>query len=290
MEVFIDPDSGFCGGVIRAIRLAEEGTNLGVELYCLGEIVHNEAEVNRLLSRGIKFISHEELKDLKNVRVMIRAHGEPPETYELAKQNNLELIDATCKVVQSLQQKIRIASDEMINVDGQIVIFGKKKHPEVIGLVGQSKAKVVVLSNADEIDKIDFKRPIRLFSQTTKNTHEFEKLRSLIQNKIAIQDQKNLDFYDATNTVCRQVSNREQKLILLANEYDVLIFVGGKNSSNARFLFGICEKHNPNSYFVSDEEEIEEDWFMGKDKVGIAGATSTPQWLMEKVAQKIKSL
>ena len=290
MEVFIDPNSGFCGGVVRAIRLAEEGTQVGEELYCLGEIVHNEAEVNRLLNKGLKFISLEELKSLRNARVLIRAHGEPPETYELAKQNNIELIDATCKVVQNLQEKVRLASGEMQKVDGQVVIFGKENHPEVIGLVGQSNAEVIVLSKIDEIDKIDFTKPIRLFSQTTRNVHEFEKLKNLIQKSIKKQGEKIADSYVATNSVCSQVSKREEKLIALAREYDVVVFVGGKNSSNAKFLYGICKKHNPNSYFVSDETELSQDWFKDEKSVGIAGATSTPQWLMEKVALKIKSL
>ncbi len=289
MEVFIDPNSGFCGGVVRAIRMAEKGTQNKNVLYCLGEIVHNEAEVKRLEQKGLKFINTEDFKNLRNERVLIRAHGEPPETYELAKQNNIELIDATCKVVQSLQQQVQKASAEMQKLDGQIIIFGKKDHPEVIGLVGQSEAEVVVLSKIEEVEKIDFTKPIRLFSQTTRNVHEFEQIKDLIEKRIQEIAEMDTGFFVATNSVCNQVSKREEKLINLSNNYDVIVFVGGKNSSNAKFLYGICKKHNPNSYFVSDVTELNEDWFKSKKSVGIAGATSTPQWLMEEVASEIKS-
>lgn len=286
MKVFVDHDSGFCGGVVKAIQLAEK-ENDG-HLYCLGEIVHNQAEIDRLAKNGVKFISLDEFKNLKNARVLIRAHGEPPETYNIAEKNNIEIVDASCKIVLKLQEKVKKAAEDMEAKSGQIVIFGKASHPEVIGLVGQSKAKIIVIDSLDEIDQIDFRKPIRLFSQTTRSLHEYGQIKQMIKSR-AVQNNtsENIDF-KAVDSICRQVSNREGKLAIFAQKHDVIVFVGGKKSSNAKFLFGICKKYNPKAYFVSDSPEIKKDWFEGAETVGICGATSTPQWLMNKVAKEIE--
>ena len=290
MQVFIDPNSGFCGGVIKAIQLAEKEIQGREQLYCLGEIVHNEAEVERLSKKGIVFISHDDLKSIQNAKVLIRAHGEPPETYQLAKKNNIELIDATCKVVQCLQDKVSKAAGEIKKENGQIVIFGKAKHPEVVGLMGHSSIDVIVLENEEDVRKIDFSRPIRLFSQTTMSIHKFEEIKLLIQSKLNESQKNDKSFFEATNSVCMQVSKREEELVLFAKRHDVIVFVGGQNSSNAKFLFEICKVQNAKSYFVINETEIKKAWFDGISSVGISGATSTPQWLMNEVAEKIKTL
>ncbi|PKP34374.1 MAG: 4-hydroxy-3-methylbut-2-enyl diphosphate reductase [Bacteroidetes bacterium HGW-Bacteroidetes-17] len=290
MQVFVDPNSGFCGGVVKAVKTAEKEIAGQDQLYCLGEIVHNQAEVARLTERGIIFISHDDLKSIRNAKVLVRAHGEPPETYQLAKQNNIELIDATCKVVQRLQRKVGKAAEEIKKVNGQIVIFGKTKHPEVLGLMGQSCVEVVILEKEGDIRKIDFTRPIRLFSQTTMSMLKFEEIKLLIQSKLNESQRNDKYFFEATNSVCKQVSKREEKLVFFARSHDVIVFVGGQNSSNAKFLFGICKEHNAKSYFVANETEIQKSWFEGADLVGVSGATSTPQWLMNEVAEKIKTL
>lgn len=290
MQVVVDPHSGFCGGVVKAIRLAERESASDDQLYCLGEIVHNQAEVDRLATKGLKFINQDDLQNFKNVRVLIRAHGEPPETYRLAEQNNIELIDATCSVVKKLQDKVKKASKEIQSKNGQIVIFGKENHPEVISLKGQAGVEVIVIENKEELNKVDFLRPIRFFSQTTKSLKEFEEINGLIQEKMNQINSVEVPNYKAVNSVCRQVSNREEKLILFAKENDVIVFVGGENSSNAKFLYGICKTNNPQSYFVRDENDIDKKWFDIAKSVGVSGATSTPQWLMNKVAAKIKAL
>jgi len=290
MQVFVDPNSGFCGGVVKAVKMAEKEIAGQDQLYCLGEIVHNQAEVTRLSEKGIIFISHDELKSLRNAKVLVRAHGEPPETYQLAKNNNIELIDATCKVVQRLQNKVGKAAEEIKKKNGQIVIFGKAKHPEVVGLMGQSSVNVIIVEGENDIQKIDFTRPIRLFSQTTMSMSKFEEIKLLIQARLNESQKDDKSFFEVTNSVCKQVSKREEKLVLFVGSHDVIVFVGGQNSSNAKFLFGICKEHNARSYFVSNENEIQKAWFKGVVSVGVSGATSTPQWLMNKVAEKIKTM
>lgn len=290
MQVFVDPNSGFCGGVVKAVKTAEKEITGQEKFYCLGEIVHNQAEVARLTESGIIFISHDDLKSIQNAKVLIRAHGEPPETYQLAKQNNIELIDATCKVVQRLQRKVGKAAEEIKKENGQIVIFGKAKHPEVLGLKGQSSAEVIIIEKEEDLRKIDFMRPIRLFSQTTMSMLKFEEIKLLIHSKLNESQRNDKYFFEATNSVCKQVSKREEKLVLFAKNHDVIVFVGGQNSSNAKFLFGICKQHNAKSYFVANETEIQKSWFEGVDLVGVSGATSTPLWLMNEVAEKIKTL
>lgn len=286
MQVVIDPHSGFCGGVVRAIRLAEKESSTKGQLYCLGEIVHNQAEINRLSKNGLKFINHEEFEKLKNARVLIRAHGEAPDTYRLAEKNNIELIDATCQVVKRLQHKIKNAAEEMREFNGQVVVFGKEDHPEVISLKGQAVSDVVIIKNKDELSKIDFSRPVRLFAQTTKSVRALEEIEQLIQKRL---NGKGKNFI-SEKSICKQVSSREEMLILFARDHDVIVFVGGEKSSNAKFLFGICKAQNSNSYFINNEEGVNSDWFKLAKSVGISGATSTPRWLMEKVAEKINAL
>ncbi len=290
MQVVVDPHSGFCGGVVKAIRLAETESAMNSPMYCLGEIVHNQAEVARLKAKGIKFITHDEFKELRNVRVLLRAHGEPPSTYKIAKENGVELIDATCQVVRRLQKKIQAASDEIKNKNGQIVVFGKEDHPEIISLKGQTNEEVIIVENKDQIHKIDFSRSVHFFSQTTKSITEFEEIKGLIQEEMNRKKSEDEPNFKAENTICKQVSNREKELVLFSKRHDVIIFVGGENSSNAKFLFGICKNSNSKSYFVSDETALNTDWFKEAKSVGISGATSTPQWLMGNVANKIKAL
>ena len=282
MIVEIDQKSGFCFGVLNAIGKAEETLNTEGMLYSLGHIVHNELEVKRLQEIGLKTINHDEFFQLKDCKVLIRAHGEPPSTYEYARQNNITLIDATCPVVLKLQQRVKKASESMNELDGQVVIFGHLGHAEVSGLVGQTNDQAIIIDNPEDYQNIDLSRPLVIFSQTTKSVDDFRKLTENIKNhghsnKIEVHD-----------TICRQVSNRVPHLQGFAIKYDLVVFVGGLHSSNARVLFDVCKKQNDRSYFVSSPDELHAEWFSGVNTVGVCGATSTPQWLMEKVAEKIK--
>lgn len=282
MLVEVDQKSGFCFGVLNAIGKAEETLNTDEKLYSLGHIVHNELEVNRLQEMGLITISHDEFFTLKDCKVLIRAHGEPPSTYEYALQNNITLIDATCPVVLKLQQRVKKAAQTMSNENGQVVIFGHKGHAEVNGLMGQTNNKAIIVEHSDDLQKIDPNRPVVLFSQTTKSVDEFKKLSANIQS----QSQKG--EVEAHDTICRQVSNRVIYLQKFAIRYEVIIFVGGQSSSNARVLFNVCKQHNERSYFVTSPDDLQSGWFTGIETVGICGATSTPQWLMDKVAAQIK--
>ncbi|MEM6261106.1 MAG: 4-hydroxy-3-methylbut-2-enyl diphosphate reductase [Bacteroidota bacterium] len=277
MHVEIDQHSGFCFGVVYAIEMAEDYLEENGQLYCLGDIVHNDREVQRLEAKGLKIISHEELRELTDATVLIRAHGEPPETYQIAIENGLELIDASCPVVLKLQNRVRHAHDE----DRQIVILGKRGHAEVNGLVGQTDQEAIVISSEEEVEGLSFEKPISLFSQTTKSTNLLYNIRDRMADHT-----DDLKFND---TICRQVSNREPELKKFAAKHDVIVFVSGKKSSNGRALYGTCKSVNPRSYFVSDAEEIDWAWFAGNERVGICGATSTPMWLMEQVAGVIES-
>ena len=291
MEVSIDKNSGYCFGVEFAIKMAEDEMQDADKLYCLGDIVHNDMEVQRLAKKGLQVISREELQNLRNCKVLIRAHGEPPETYRTAIENNIELIDASCPVVLKLQHRVKGAFDKMEKEEGQIVIYGKKGHAEVIGLTGQTMEKAIVVMEDDDLEQIDFSRPVTLFSQTTKSTKGFYELKEKIETRI--QEAKGtieaVDF-NANDSICRQVSNREPQLQRFAAENDVIVFVSGKKSSNGKALYGVCKKENERSYFVESEQEIDESWFNPGDKVGICGATSTPMWLMEQVRDYIRSL
>ena len=275
IQVEIDNGSGFCFGVTTAIKKAEEELAEGKPMYCLGDIVHNGMEVERLTAMGLITINHEQLKDLHDVKVLLRAHGEPPETYELARRNNIEIIDATCPVVLQLQKRIK--KQFLNNPDAQIVIFGKNGHAEVLGLVGQTKSEAIVIEHFDEVTRLDFSKDIYLYSQTTKSLDEFHRIIEYIQAHI----QKGAIF-KSFDTICRQVANRMPNIARFAAQHDVILFVSGRKSSNGKVLYNECKKINPNSYHIEGAKEIDMNWFKGVQTVGICGATSTPKWLMEE--------
>jgi 4-hydroxy-3-methylbut-2-enyl diphosphate reductase len=271
LQVTIDKDSGFCFGVVYAIDMAEEILQEEGYLYCLGDIVHNDEEVERLKLLGLRIISHEDLQDLRNEKVLIRAHGEAPETYRTALENNITLIDASCPVVLKLQNRIKNSYDN----DEKILIFGKHGHAEVIGLQGQTNNEAVVFMDIAELDTIDLPQKITLYSQTTKSTDKFYQIKDeLIKRGYEL---------NANDTICRQVSNRYEDLEKFVKNFDKIVFVSGKKSSNGKVLFDVCKKHNEQTYFISQVEELELIPFSPNDRVGICGATSTPMWLMEKV-------
>ncbi len=281
MQIEIDHKSGFCFGVVNAVKKAEETLEKSGKLYCLGDIVHNGMEVERLEELGLITIDRETFFTLKNCQVLLRAHGEPPSTYEYAKANNIELIDATCPVVLKLQQRVKKAAQEMNKKNGQIILFGKKGHAEVVSLNGQTDNQAIVIENKDDLSEVDPEKPAYLFSQTTKSLEKFNE----IADELKQNSKQEINIKD---TICRQVANRVPRMKEFANQHDVIVFVGGKKSSNAQFLFEVCLKSNPNSYFISNPEELNPNWFSSEILVGICGATSTPQWLMEKVAGQIK--
>jgi 4-hydroxy-3-methylbut-2-enyl diphosphate reductase len=286
MKVTIDPHSGFCFGVVFAIRMAEEELDKNGSLYCLGDIVHNNVEVERLKAKGLKIISHDDLKNLRDCKVLIRAHGEPPETYQMAIKNNIELVDASCPVVLKLQNRVRKSFEDVEENDGQVVIYGELGHAEVNGLVGQTNGKAIVVKEEADLEQIDFGRPVYFFSQTTKSTDGFRRMKEKIEGRINanLSSAPAEEVFEANDTLCRQVSNREPQLEKFAAEHDIIVFVSGKKSSNGKVLFGVCSRVNPRSYFISDTDELNPDWFIDAESVGICGATSTPMWLMEKVA------
>ena len=275
IQVEIDNGSGFCFGVTTAIKKAEEELAEGKPMYCLGDIVHNGMEVERLTAMGLITINHEQLKDLHDVKVLLRAHGEPPETYELARRNNIEIIDATCPVVLQLQKRIK--KQFLNNPDAQIVIFGKNGHAEVLGLVGQTKSEAIVIEHFDEVIRLDFSKDIYLYSQTTKSLDEFHRIIEYIQAHI-----QEGAVFKSFDTICRQVANRMPNIARFAAQHDVILFVSGRKSSNGKVLYNECKKINPNSYHIEGAKEIDMNWFKGVQTVGICGATSTPKWLMEE--------
>lgn len=291
MQVTIDKNSGYCFGVEFAIKMAEDEMVQSDRLYCLGDIVHNDMEVKRLNAKGLEVIDRKQLQDLHDCKVLIRAHGEPPETYRTAIENNIELIDASCPVVLKLQHRVKSAFDKMEREEGQIVIYGKKGHAEVIGLTGQTLEKAIVVMEDSDLDKIDFKRPVTLFSQTTKSTKGFYDISRKIEERIKTAKGEVTEVdYNANDSICRQVSNREPQLQRFSRENEVILFVSGKKSSNGKALYQVCLSQNPRSYFVENETEIDPEWFRQEDKVGICGATSTPMWLMEQVRTYVESL
>ena len=291
MEVTIDKNSGYCFGVEFAIKMAEDEMSESDKLYCLGDIVHNDMEVKRLSAKGMVVIDRDQLRDLSDCKVLIRAHGEPPETCKMAIENNIELIDASCPVVLKLQHRVKTAFDKMERDNGQIVIYGKKGHAEVIGLTGQTLEKAIVVMEDKDLDKIDYSRPVTLFSQTTKSTKGFYELKSKIEERIkAEKGELNEVDFNANDSICRQVSNREPQLQKFSQDNNVIIFVSGKKSSNGRALYQVCKNENERSYFVENETEIDPAWFGPNDKVGICGATSTPMWLMEQVLKHINTM
>lgn len=288
MEIEIDKNSGYCFGVEYAIEMAEDELEESGKLYCLGDIVHNHMEVARLAAKGLEIIDHEDLSNLSDCKVLIRAHGEPPETYKLAIANNIELIDASCPVVLKLQNRVKGSFDQMENQNGQIVIYGKPGHAEVIGLTGQTKEKSIVVMEDEDLEQIDFSRPISLYSQTTKSTKGFYRLKAMIEDRIK-ETSGSLEVTDfkANDSICRQVSNREPSMEKFSQKHDVIIFVSGKKSSNGKALYGVCKRFNDRSYFVGSEEEIDLSWIKPTDSIGICGATSTPMWLMKQVSAYI---
>ena len=282
IQVEIDSGSGFCFVVTTAIKKAEEELAAGKKMYCLGDIVHNGMEVERLTAMGMTTINHEQLKALHDVKVLLRAHGEPPETYELAKRNNIEIIDATCPVVLQLQKRIKKQFDT--NPNAQIVIFGKNGHAEVLGLVGQTRSEAIVIEHFDEVHKLDFERDIYLYSQTTKSLDEFHRIIEYIQSHI-----RDKAIFRSFDTICRQVANRMPNIARFATQHDVIIFVSGRKSSNGKVLYNECKAVNPNSYHVENANEISLEWFANAQTVGVCGATSTPKWLMEECRDYILS-
>ena len=287
MKVTIDPYSGFCFGVEKAIEMAEKELSKNNTLYSLGDIVHNQEEIERLNQLGLKSVNYDTYNNMVSTQVLIRAHGEPPETFIRAKKNNINIIDATCPIVIKLQERVKKAYEEMKIVRGQVVIFGKNNHPEVVGLTGQTENTAVVIENETELDKLNFQKPIRLFSQTTRSKEDYKKIVEKIKVKIekAGMPANNFEF---RNSICGQVSNRVPKLKDFSRDNDVVIFVSGKKSSNGRYLYSICKQVNPDSYNISSVNELENNWFKNAQTVGISGATSTPKWLMEKVAREIE--
>jgi 4-hydroxy-3-methylbut-2-enyl diphosphate reductase len=282
--VEIDQDSGFCFGVVNAINHAEKELAADSELYCLGDIVHNSQEVNRLKEKGLCTINHEQLRDMQHKKVLLRAHGEPPSTYETAHKNDILIIDATCPVVLQLQKKIRKQFRNLDINSSQIVIFGKIGHAEVNGLVGQTEGKAIVVENKSDLSRLDFSKNIYLFSQTTMSVENFKEVVSDIQNLI-----KPGVRFEYSDTICRQVANRIPHIRKFASQHDLILFVAGKKSSNGKVLFAECKKANPNTQLVSDSNNIDFQWLESVESVGICGATSTPKWLMEDIADKILS-
>jgi 4-hydroxy-3-methylbut-2-enyl diphosphate reductase len=281
LQIEIDNGSGFCFGVTTAIQKAEEELAKGNQLYCLGDIVHNGMECERLREMGLITINHDEMRQLHNVKILLRAHGEPPETYELARQNNIEIIDATCPVVLKLQQRIRKQYDL---ANGQIVIFGKKGHAEVLGLVGQTAGNAIVIEHFDEVEHLDFTRDIYLYSQTTKSLDEFHRIIDYIQSHITPGA-----TFKSFDTICRSVANRMPNISQFAARHDLILFVCGRKSSNGRVLFNECQRVNPNTHLIEGPAEIDPVWLDGIETVGICGATSTPKWLMEQCRDAISN-
>ena len=291
MKVSIDQNSGYCFGVEFAIQMAEDEMEQNHELYCLGDIVHNDMEVRRLRDKGLKVINHEQLKDLHDCKVLIRAHGEPPQTYLTALNNNIELIDASCPVVLKLQNRVKSAFDKMKKHTGQVVIYGVQGHAEVIGLTGQTNDEAIIVTDENDLDKIDYSRPATLFSQTTKSTKGFYDIKSKIEarfnDKSMLSAEESFEYHDS---ICRQVSNREPRMQNFAQQHDVILFVSGKKSSNGKALYKVCKNFNERSYFIENSIEVDPNGFNDNDSVGICGATSTPMWLMQDVAKSVSDL
>ena len=277
LQVSIDRDSGFCFGVVYAIDMAEAILEEEGRLYCLGDIVHNDEEVERLKAKGLQIINHEQLKTLRDAKVLIRAHGEAPETYKTALENNITLIDASCPVVLKLQNRIKNSHDD----NEKILIFGKHGHAEVIGLAGQTNNEAIVFQDINELEDVNLPDRFTLYSQTTKSTDKFYKIKDdLISRGYEVK---------ANDTICRQVSNRDEELRNFVRNFDKIVFVSGKKSSNGKVLYEVCKQYNPNTYFISNPDELTSSMFSPQDKVGICGATSTPMWLMEQVKNTLES-
>ena len=289
MKVTIDKYSGFCFGVVYAIEMAESILEKEDILYCLGDIVHNNKEVERLTDMGLKIINNNDLKKISDCKVLIRAHGEPPSTYNIALENNIQLLDASCPVVLKLQHQIKEGYEDIKKIDGQIIIFGKEGHAEVTGLLGQTKNDAIIVTTVDDLNKVDFSKSIYIYSQTTKSPKAYKEISDIIAERVKLADGKNVK-YIVHDTLCRQVSGREPQLKLFSKENDVIVFVSGQKSSNGKMLYQSCKEENSNSYFISDINEINNEWFSTASTVGICGATSTPRWLMEQVQNAIEKI
>jgi 4-hydroxy-3-methylbut-2-enyl diphosphate reductase len=291
MVVEIDKYSGFCFGVQNAVEIAEKALIAGEKVFSLGPIVHNDKEVERLSLLGLESIDHDQFNRLKNARVLIRAHGEPPGTYVTATENNISIIEATCPIVRRLQSRIRNAWLASRESKGQIVIFGKPGHAEVIGLMGQINNEGILVSEPADLDRIDYSRPVSLFAQTTMGITAYNNIADLIRKKMREKGAADADRMLTVNrTICGQVSNREPHLKAFARRHDTIIFVSGKESSNGKMLYSVCKSINPDTHFVSSPEEIQKSWFTGKKSAGICGATSTPKWLIEKIRDIISNI
>lgn len=282
LTVEIDPRSGFCNGVVRAVRQAENYLEYNSRLCSLGAIVHNAAELERLKKKGLEIISIAEVANLRNDVLLVRAHGEPPETYALARRNGLQVIDCTCPVVLRLQERVRETWQRLRGVGGQVVIFGKKGHAEVNGLVGQTGGEAIVIGSLAEAAAIDFSRPVALFSQTTKDPDEFRRIAACIR-----AGRSDAEVYD---TICRQVAQRHKSLVAFAGSHSVILFVSGKESSNGKVLFDLCRSVNPRTYWVENASQIDLAWFRDGDSAGICGATSTPQWQLEEIFVSLQDI
>jgi 4-hydroxy-3-methylbut-2-enyl diphosphate reductase len=281
--VEIDQDSGFCFGVVNAIKSAEKELLEDTELYCLGDIVHNSQEVARLQKKGLRTINHEDLEKIVNKKVLLRAHGEPPSTYSTAIKNNIQIIDATCPVVLQLQKKIHKCYRDLDMNHSQILIFGKNGHAEVNGLVGQTEGNAIVIESEEDLDHLDFSKNSYLFSQTTMPLNDFKKIVEEIQKRI----DKAVTFH-SFDTICRQVANRIPNIRKFASQHDLVLFVAGEKSSNGKVLLNEAKKANPNTFLISSSDDIDPEWLTSVESAGICGATSTPKWLMEEVAEKVK--
>ena len=275
--------------MVNAINRAEKELESDEPLYCLGEIVHNGEEVERLKSLGLITISHNDLESLSGKKVLLRAHGEPPETYRKARTHGVNLVDASCPVVLKLQEKVRKGWEQMQQQNGQVVVFGKKGHAEVIGLVGQTQGNAIVIESISEVDSLDFTRPIELFAQTTKSADEYKTLSEEISSRMGVDSAGNPIHFRAYNSICGQVANRKKELISFSKNHDVILFVSGKNSSNGKMLYEVCKSINSRTHFVTSGSEVDKRWFNNAQSVGVCGATSTPLWLMEQVAAKVNA-
>ena len=284
MRIEIDEQSGFCFGVVRAINEAEGALKSG-SVASLGDIVHNRMEVQRLEALGLHTISHEDIPTMAGKRMLIRAHGEPPRTYALAKEYGIEIIDATCPVVAALQRKVKAAYDTMCAVNGTVVIFGKRGHAEVVGLIGQVDEKAIVVECEEDLEQINFSRPVYFLSQTTQSIEKFIHLAEVMRKRLANEEMLTID-----DTICRRVSSREEHLREFARQHDIVIFVCGRKSSNGKVLYNICHQANERSYNIEEASELQHEWFKGVESVGICGATSTPKWLMQEIADAIACL
>lgn len=291
MKVEVEQGSGFCFGVENAVVIAENALRGGETVYCLGEIVHNDIEVARLTGLGLRAITYDEFEKLRDCKVLIRAHGEPPSTYAKARENNITIIDATCPIVRSMQEKIRKVAELSRDEKGQIVIYGKEGHAEVIGLMGAAGSRGILVTGKGDLHRIDYTKPVFLFSQTTKSKVQYEVVAEIIRLNIEkVSPDHSSSNLKVHNTICRQVSGREPRLREFAMKHDVIIFVSGRNSSNGRMLFEVCQKVNPRSHFISSPGELNREWFHDSSSAGVCGATSTPRWLIQEVADIVAAI